>query len=448
MYTLTGNEQALQVAEGLGGWISDWSANRSDDQMQRILRTEYGGTNEGLANLYALTGKSRYLDGARRFEQPSFFDPLAAHRDELTGLHANTNVPKVIGAARLYELTGDPRYRSIAEYFLEEVVQGRIYAHGGTSSFEHWKTPPGRLDGTLSIADAECCVAYNLMRLARHVFSWTGDVRWMDYYERTLWNTRLGTQDQRGLKMYFTPLAAGYWKLHNTADGSFFCCTGTGAEEFAKFNDTIYFHDDDGVYVNLFIPSELHWPERKVRFRQETNFPSESATRVIVHADLPVNLTLHFRIPHWTAPGGGISINGKASEVFAQPGGYLSVTRTWRDGDRVELKLPMSLRPCSLPGSRQMEAVMYGPIMLAGILSHEAAPPELALEGEPLPKKYPDPAETPVIHSRASDSVDWLEPVSTPDLTFRTVNQQEKIELMPWYRITDERYLVYWNVRG
>lgn len=448
MYTLTGNEQALPVAEGLGGWITQWSANRSDAQMQRILRTEYGGTNEALANLYAITGKSRYLDGARRFEQPSFFDPLAAHRDELTGLHANTNVPKVIGAARLYELTGDARYRAIAEYFLEEVVRERTYAQGGTSNFEHWKTPPGRLDGTLTIADTECCVAYNMMKLARHVFSWTGDPRWMDYYERTLWNTRLGTQNNDGLKMYFTPLAAGYWKLYNSADRSFFCCTGTGAEEFAKFTDTIYFHDGDGIYVNQFLPSEVHWPEKNVRLRQETAFPSEDVIRLVVRGETAKPFTMHVRVPGWTAPGGSIRINGKPSEVFAEPGSYLSIKHAWRDGDRIEIKLPMPLKPCPLPGNPAMQAVMYGPIMLAGVISHEPAPPELALTGEPLPNKYPDPLPAPKIDAKPDDPVGWMEPVSTRDLTFRAAAQNQTIQVMPWNRITSERYLVYWNAKA
>ncbi|HEX6545922.1 MAG TPA: beta-L-arabinofuranosidase domain-containing protein [Bryobacteraceae bacterium] len=448
MYALTGNEQALQVAEGLGGWITQWSANRSDAQMQRILRTEYGGTNEALANLYAITGKDRYLHGARRFEQPSFFDPLAAHRDELTGLHANTNVPKVIGAARLYELTGDLRYRSIAEYFLEEVVRERTYAHGGTSNFEHWKTPPGHLEGTLTIADAECCVAYNMMKLARHVFSWTGDPRWMDYYERTLWNTRLGTQNNDGLKMYFTPLAAGYWKLHNSADRSFFCCTGTGVEEFAKFTDTIYFHDGSGIYVNQFLPSELHWPEKNIRLRQETAFPSEDTVRLTVRETGSEPLTLHIRVPEWTAAGGWDSINGKQSEVFAQPGSYLSIRRLWHAGDHVEIKLPLSLRPCPLPGNAAMQAAMYGPIMLAGVISSETAPPEFALTGEPLPKNYPDPQPAPKIDAKAGDSINWMEPVSTRDLTFRASTKGKTISVMPWNRITSERYLVYWDVNA
>jgi DUF1680 family protein len=448
MHTLTGNEQALQVAEGLGSWITQWSANRSDAQMQRILRTEYGGTNEALANLYAITGKNYYLDGARRFEQPSFFDPLAAHRDELTGLHANTNVPKVIGAARLYELTGELRYRSIAEYFLEEVVRERTYAHGGTSNFEHWKTPPGRLEGTLTIADAECCVAYNMMKLARHVFSWTGDPRWMDYYERTLWNTRLGTQNNDGLKMYFTPLAAGYWKLHNSAEHSFFCCTGTGAEEFAKFSDTIYFHDTNGIYVNQFLPSELHWPENNIRLRQETAFPSEDTTRLIVRGTATELFSIHIRVPAWTAPGGSVSINGRPSEVFAEPGSYLSITRSWRDGDRIEVKLPMSLKACPLPGNPTMQAAMYGPIMLAGVVSNEPAPPEFALTAEPLPKKYPDPMPAPRVDAKADDSASWIEPVSIRDLTFRASSQSKTISVVPWNRIAGERYLVYWDTKA
>ena len=215
----------------------------SDDRRQFMLRTEYGGMNEVLANLYGLTGKEQYLRTAHLFEQPIFLDPLAAHRDELRGLHANTHVPKVIGAARMYELTGDTRYREIAQYFLEEVLTERCYVIGNTSVGESWRSDAGNLKGSLEYHDAECCVAYNLMKLERHVFAWTGDARWMDAYERTLWNCRMGTQNPQGLKQYFFPLAAGYWRFYNSAEGSFWCCTGTGAEEFAKFNDTIYFHD-------------------------------------------------------------------------------------------------------------------------------------------------------------------------------------------------------------
>ena len=261
MYTLTGNTDALQVAEGMARWTGQYFQGISNDQRQRMLRVEYGGMNEVLVNLAAVTKKDRYLALAHLFEQPSFLDPLASRRDELTGLHANTHVPKIIGAARMYEVTGDRRYRQIAEYFLEEVLTSRNYVIGNTSLDEHWKTPAGHLEGTLAWTNAECCVAYNLMKLQRLVFGWTADARWMDEYERALFNCRLGTQDAQGMKQYFFPLAAGYWRAYDSPDESFWCCTGTGVEEFAKFADTIYFRRDSDVYVNQFIASTLDWKE-------------------------------------------------------------------------------------------------------------------------------------------------------------------------------------------
>ena len=209
-----------------------------------MLRTEYGGMNEVLANLYGLTRQAALpRHWPTSSSSRTFLDPLAAHRDDLRGLHANTHVPKVIGAARMYELTGDTRYRDIAHYFLDEVLDRALLRHRQhAASASTGARDPGNLKGSLQYHNAECCVAYNLMKLERSVFAWTGDARWMDAYERQLWNCRLGTQNPQGLKQYFFPLAAGYWRYYNSAEESFWCCTGTGAEEFAKFNDTIYFH--------------------------------------------------------------------------------------------------------------------------------------------------------------------------------------------------------------
>ena len=287
MYTLTGNTDALQIAEGMAQWVGEYWVGISNDQRQRMLRTEYGGMNEVLVNLADLTKKQQYIDTAHVFEQPGFLDPLASRRDELQGLHANTHVPKIIGAARMYEVTGDRRYRQIAEYFLEEVLSARNYAIGNTSLDEHWRTAPGELKGTLGWTNAECCVAYNLMKLERLVFGWTGDARWMDAYERALFNCRLGTQNSDGLKQYFFPLAAGYWRVFNSPDGIVpWCCTGSGAEEFAKFADTIYFRRGSDLFVNQFIASTLDWKEEGFAVEQVTQFhaanrarPSQSSRR-------------------------------------------------------------------------------------------------------------------------------------------------------------------------
>ncbi len=278
MYLVAGNSDALEIAEGMAHWAQDFMGSISLDQRLRMLRTEYGGMNEVLVNLADATKKDRYIEAARLFEQPGFLDPLAARRDELQGLHANTHVPKIIGAARMYEVTGDRRYREIAEYFLGEVLAARNYAIGNTSLDEHWTTPADELKGTLAWTNAECCVAYNLMKLERHVFSWTADARWMDAYERALFNCRLGTQNPQGLKQYFFPLAAGFWRAYNSPEESFWCCTGTGAEEFAKMADTIYFRRDRDIFVNQFIASTLTWKDEDLVLEQVTQFPQEQGT--------------------------------------------------------------------------------------------------------------------------------------------------------------------------
>ncbi|MDP9037882.1 MAG: glycoside hydrolase family 127 protein [Acidobacteriota bacterium] len=440
MYVHTGNEQALAVAEGAAGWVEAYFQGIHDDQRQFLLRTEYGGMNEVLANLAGLTGRERYLHLARLFEQPAFLDPLAMRRDVLKGLHANTHVPKAIGAARMYELTGETRYREIATYFLDEVLAARSYAIGNTSLDEHWRTDPGDLKGTLGYHDAECCVAYNLMKLERHVFSWTGEARWMDAYERSLWNCRLGTQDGHGLKQYFFPLAAGYWRHVNSPDASFWCCTGTGAEEFAKFNDSIYFHDGASLWVNQFIPSELVWKDAGLTLRQETAFPAEQGTTLRFKTTAPQRRTVHIRIPSWVAgEDGSVAINGRALEAFAQPGSYLAITREWRDGDKVEVALPMSAYEEVLPGDPGLRAALYGPLVLAAVLGPGPESGPLKVGAYDTGPKDPGPP--------AANPAGSPELISARELTFRA-GGGGRLPVRPMYRIRDERYAVYWSRPG
>jgi DUF1680 family protein len=445
MYVHTGNEQALEVAEGMARWVRSYFKDISEDRRMYMLRTEYGGMNEVLANLAGLTGREQYLATAHLFEQPMFLDPLAAHRDELTGLHANTHVPKVIGAARMYELTAESRYRDIANYFLDEVLAERNYAIGNCSADEHWNSPAGDLKGTLQYHDAECCVAYNLMKLERHVFAWTGNTKYMDAYERALWNCRLGTQNPGGLKQYFFPLAAGYWRQYNSADGSFWCCTGTGAEEFAKFNDTIYFHDADSVWVNQFLPSEMEWKEKQFGLRQETSFPEQQGTTLIVKVSTPQRRTLCVRVPGWTAPGGSVQINGRELEAFAEPGSYLSLTREWRDGDKIEVSLPMQLTSEPLAGDPSTRAALYGPLVLAANIGPgpEGAPLRIGND-DPWAKAAHLPLAEPNPVVQGNGVGDWMEIASAKDLSFRS-RGTNAFAVKPLCRITDEKYAVYWS---
>jgi hypothetical protein len=448
MYLLAGNADALAIAEGMGQWSQDFMVGISTDQRQRMLRTEYGGMNEVLVNLAAITHKERYLDAAHLFEQPGFLDPLTERRDELQGLHANTHVPKIIGAARMYEVTGDRRYRDIAEYFLGEVLAARNYAIGNTSLDEHWKTLPGQLKGTLAWTNAECCVAYNLMKLERLVFGWTADARWMDAYERSMLNCRLGTQNADGLKQYFFPLAAGYWRAYNSAEESFWCCTGTGAEEFAKLTDTIYFHRGAEIYVNQFIASTLHWKEEEFSIQQSTSFPVEQGTSLKISCAKPHARTIHVRIPGWTR-GPEIKVNGRSLEAVADPGSYLAIRRIWQDGDTLTVALPMELRQEPLPGDASVTAVLYGPLVLATKLG--AGPTDessrVIHSGETVPKNLPPAEKLPEVKEAAGkDSVkteNWVQVQSSADLRFKASGASGALDLTAMYKIRDERYSVY-----
>jgi len=443
MYTLCGNEQALATAEKMAAWTDRYLKPLSDEQWAKMQMVEHGGMNESLFNLYAVTGKEQYLALARRFDHKKFFDPLAERKDELKGLHANTNIPKVIGAARGYELTGDQRYHDIADYFWHEVVSQRTYCTGGTSNGEGWQTDPGKFADQLGEAAEECCCGYNMMKLTRHIFSWTGEPAAMDYYERTLFNSRLGTQDTDGMKMYYLSLMPGLWKTFGTRWDSFWCCTGTGAEEFAKFADTIYFHDAQGVYVNLFISSELYWQEKKIALVQETNFPEEEATTLRIKTASPVKMPVRVRVPYWATRGVRVSINGKQQEVSAAPSSYLTLDRTWSDGDGIQVAMPMSLHLAALPDDPTTQAAMYGPLVLAGRLGAKGLTHDLIYGplGPDEARAIPVPSLT-----GSGDSPDWVEPVKGQTLAFQTVGQRSQIDLMPFYQLSDERYTAYWKV--
>jgi len=455
MYTYCHNEQALASAEGLARWTGHWLTGISDAHLQRILKTEFGGMQEVMFNLAAVTGNWRYVEIARRFEKPSFFDPLAGHRDELKGLHVNTHIPQVIGAARGYELTGSPYYHEVASYFWDDVTSERTYATGGTSNGEGWETDPGNLKGQLSLWSEECCCGYNMLKLTRHLYQWTADPRYFDYYERTLFNSRLGTQDPQGMKMYYLPLATGFWKFFNSDNNSFWCCTGTGAEEFSKFSDSIYFHNANDAFVNLFISSEVRWAEKGITLRQETRFPEQEGTTIIVKAKQPVEAGVNVRIPSWAGQGGSVALNGKSLEEFANPGSYLEIRRKWQDGDKIEVKLPMRLHAEPLLGDPTEQAAMYGPIVLAGRLGTEGLTKEMQYDEDHGPTELAPPrarpggsAEIDVKSPEELRSMAWVEPVKGEALTFQTVGQRSSTTLIPLNRIIGERYAAYWKVNS
>jgi DUF1680 family protein len=443
MYALAGNQQALDTVEKMAQWVRTWSDPLSEQQMQRVLLVEYGGMGEVLCNLYAVTGKREYLNLAKRFDKKWFFDPLAAHRDELKGLHVNTHIPQVIAAARLYQLTGDKHYWNIADYFWNEVTSQRSYCTGGTSNFETWRTEPGVLSTQLSPHTTEDCCAYNMMKLTRHMFGWSPQARYMDYYERTLFNHRMGTIDpETGTTVYYLPLGNGYSKIYAKPFDSFWCCNGTAAEEFAKLTDTIYFHDDNSVFVNLYIASELDWLEKGVRLTQQTSFPEEQETTLIISAAKPVDVNLKLRVPYW-AKTGSVKVNGQRLPAFAEPGSYLVLRGPWKDGDRIELHLPMHLHAAPIPDNENLQAVMYGPLVMAARFAEE--PREKWYRHFAADEKQ-EGAPTLQFKGKLGDPSSWLEP-SGNKLTFRTSGQTQPATFVPLSSIVHERYAVYNEVK-
>jgi DUF1680 family protein len=304
----------------IGWWRA--TARLSDEQMQAMLQTEQGGMNETLANLYGLTGEKKYLEMSLRFNHQRVVDPLEAGEDKLTGLHANTQIPKFIGLARQYELTGDPKLEAGASNFWETVVEHRSYVIGGNSDGEMF-TATNRL-WQMGPNTTETCNTYNMLKLTRHLFCWEPRPEYADYYERALCNHILASQNpETGMMCYYVPLRAGSRKNFNSPDQDFWCCTGTGVENHGKYGDSIYFHNQSQLYVNQFIGSELDWKEKGLKVRQESRFPEEEQSRLTLHCAKHRGTGVESAASHWARAGFELEVNGEKVEAE-------SLAVTWR----------------------------------------------------------------------------------------------------------------------
>jgi DUF1680 family protein len=443
MHVHCASDTALKTATRMADWAINWIGPLTDEELARIQLVEHGGMNEALFNLYAITGEKKYLAAGLRFEHKKFFDPLAAQEDKLAGLHSNTNIPKVIGAARGYELTGSERYHTIAEFFWSTVVDHHTFAAGGTSNATEGWSAPDTAGAHLEAAGQECCCSYNMLKLTRHLFGWNPESRRMDYYERLLWNVRMGTQSPEGMLMYYVPTAAGAWKTFGSQFDSNWCCTGSGIEEYSKLNDTLYFHDDDSIYVNHFAASYVQWPEKNLLMEQHTFFPEEEKTTLLVHTTQPSVFTMRLRKPGW-AEDVQVTINGRAVSFATAGDGYIAIQRTWHEGDRIEMTLPMKLRELSVPGSPDLAAVAYGPLTLAASMGREGLTRRLIENYEgPDMKKLPMLA-MPHIQRKAGEM--WVDKLPGAALAFETRGQTESTRLKPMYMVLDERYSTYFQI--
>ncbi len=446
VYRHCDNAQALDVLVKMADWIKFRVDRLTAEQMQASLDAEFGGMNEVLANLYAVTGNPEHLKLAEAFDHRRMFDPLAAGEDKLNGFHANTQIPKMIGAAREYELTGQSRYGDIARFFWERVAEHRSYVIGGHSDGEHF-FPPEEFSRHLTTDTAETCNTYNMLKLTRHVFEWEPSARMMDFYERALYNHILASQDpQTGMFVYLMSLKPGHFKTYSMPDNSFWCCVGTGMENHAKYADTIFFHSAESLYLNLFIPAELSWRERGVTVRQETRFPDEGRSRLSFHCAQPVDLALKIRRPAWAGDGFALLVNGNAQAITEPPGSYVEIHRTWKTGDRVEVRLPMQLHTEAMPDDPSVLALMCGPIVLAGELGKADMPSPYA-RGQTDLNGVPSPA-VPVFVTDAKDWLSQVKPVALKPLRFRTagLGRPTDVRLIPFFRMHHQRYTVYWKL--
>jgi uncharacterized protein len=429
-YVYTGNPQALDVCRKFADWVITRNSDLTDAQLQRVLQTEQGGMNEVLANLYAITGQERYLRISMRFNHMAVIGPASRQHDSLNGLHANTQIPKFIGAAREYELTGQDWLKTASIFFWQTVVNERSYVIGGDSNGEMF-SPKDKLSLALGSRSTETCNTYNMLKLTRHLFCWDPQARYADYYERALYNHILASQDPKtGMMCYYVPLKSGAVKEYSQPYDSFWCCTGTGVENHSKYGDSIYFHGKSDLYVNLFIASQLRWKQPGLTLRQETRFPDEGSTHLIFTPDAPAQFTLHVRHPAWATEGFEIRVNGEKQNLSSQPGSYAVIERTWNPGDTVDVTMPFSTHVEAFADNPRRFAVLNGPLVLSA--------------------QVPSARTLPTVTVSPQQMATALEPVAGRPSTFtasaQTIQFPGQLTLEPFYQMQgNRRYVVYFD---
>ena len=455
-YRVAGNEQAKEVLVQLTDWFLDLTADLSDEQIQDMLRSEHGGLNEVFAEVADITGEEKYLTLAQRFSHKVILDPLLQHEDKLTGLHANTQIPKVVGYQRIAEVAGDQAWSDAARFFWETVVNHRTVSIGGNSVREHFHPTNDFLPMIESEQGPETCNTYNMLRLTKLLFLSRPEAKYMDYYERALYNHILSSQHPtKGGFVYFTPMRPRHYRVYSQPQESFWCCVGSGLENHGKYGELIYAHDEQDVYVNLFIPSRLTWKEKGITVTQKNDFPFEASTELTLALKQPQTFAMYIRHPTWVpANEFELRINGEVQEIAASASSYAKVERAWQDGDVVSVKLPMHTELEYLPDGSPWASFVHGPMVLAAAtedsdltglwadssrMGHVAAGP-----------LYPI-VEAPMIVKDDQQIVSELKPVPGEPLAFTASTLIEPkpyadVKLVPFFTLHETRYQLYWPV--
>jgi DUF1680 family protein len=451
-----GSERARQMLIDLCDWCDELVCGLSDEQMQTMLASEHGGMNEVLADVYNMTGDKKYLVLARRFSHRVLLDPMSQRRDILDNMHANTQVPKAVGFQRIAEYAFDKPFADAAEFFWETVVQHRTAAFGGNSRREHFPGASAAMEMIEEREGPESCNTYNMLKLTEGLHRMAPQARYADYYERALYNHILAAQHpEHGGYVYFTSARPRHYRVYSAPNIAMWCCVGSGMENHGKYGAFIYSHQDEMLYVNLFIASELNWRQKGVRIRQETAFPDEPKTALTVLTDTPVRFALKVRHPQWVPAGQlRLTLGRRTWTAQSEPSSYVTLDRRWRNGDRLEVALPMHTAVEQMPGVEDYIALLHGPIVLAaktgtedlrgliagqGRMDHVAHGTLLGLDEAPM--LVGDPAAIP----------DKINPVAGERLRF-TASELIRPEtfrnlvLEPFFRIHDSRYMMYWRV--
>ncbi|MEJ5170810.1 MAG: beta-L-arabinofuranosidase domain-containing protein [Fimbriimonadales bacterium] len=441
---LCGQSMALEVLTDLANWACEVTSSLDEEQWQRMLACEFGGMNDVLAHAYELTGCEAWLDLAKKFDHKAVMDPLERDEDVLPGLHGNTQVPKVLGAARLYRITGVERYRKIAENFFRQAVFGHAYAIGGVTSGEYFG-PTGLLSTRLTMSTAETCKTYNLIRLAHAISAWSPESWIDDYVERALWNHILTSQDREtGMFCYFVSLHPGHFNTYSTPEDSFWCCVGTGMENHARYGESLYRLVGERLQVCQYIPSRFVWEDAGLVLRLESMLPTNGGARLVVVEGGPAKATIELRCPDWlTAP---LQAACGRDRWQGEPGGWLAISRVWKAGEELLLDLPMGVRWLPTPDDPSCGAIAHGPIVLAGDLGAVEADPPAPFSSSQYAYFGVSVPPVPVLVTDGRPVEEWIEPLAGGEFRTVGVGRPHDVQLKPFFQTSRRRYSVYWRL--
>jgi DUF1680 family protein len=448
-----GNEDARDIFLKFCDWGISITSALSDEQMQSMLNSEQGGINETFADAFQMTGDEKYLTAAKRFSHRMLLDPMSSDSDNLDNKHANTQIPKAIGFQRIAELSHDKKFAEAGSFFWQTVTENRSLAFGGNSRREFFPPVSACIDFVNDIEGPESCNSYNMLKLTEDLFRSDPSGKYTDYYERTLYNHILSTQNpEHGGYVYFTPARPRHYRVYSAPNEAMWCCVGTGMENHGKYNQFIYTHSHDSLFLNLFIPSELNWREKDITIRQETKFPDEEKTKLTITKGAS-RFKLMVRYPSWVNEGDlKITINGKPVSSKVGPSSYIVLDRQWKKGDEVQVFLPMHNTIELLPNVPEYIAFMHGPILLGAKTGTEDLKGLVADDSRwgqiPSGQKLPVDKAPIIIEDDRSKIVNELIPVKGKPLTFTapslTMLNPIKVEFEPFFRIHDARYMMYW----